>query len=55
MTDIIEKALKEGVPIRRIAKETGVSERTLWWRIRNQDKYAKAYQHYRTFVDNMFS
>lgn len=53
--DIIIKALKKGVPIRRISKETGVPERTLWGRIEKNKEYKMAYEHYKTFVDNLFS
>ena len=53
--DIIEKALRMGVPIRRIAKEVGVHERTLWRWLDTNPKYRQAYEYYKTLIDNLFS
>lgn len=48
-------AIKKGVPVSVIAKHTGVSERTLRWRISNIREYKLAREQYFAFLENLFS
>ena len=51
----ILQAIKSGVPIRHISKKAGVSERTLWNRIKDDKDYKMAYNYHLTVIDNIFS
>ena len=53
--DKILEAIKKGVPIRHIAKHAGVTERTLWNRIKKDKEYKVAYNYHLTVVDNIFN
>lgn len=52
--NIIIKALKSGVPVSRIQRETKVPARTLWHRIKTDREYKIAYEFHKTLVDNIF-
>lgn len=51
----IIKAIKAGVDVRRISKETGIAERTLWNWIKTKPDYEMAYNYRKAFIDNIFS
>ena len=51
---LIIKALKHGVPIRRIAKEVGKNERAIWRYIKKDKEMQFAMNQYKAFVDNLF-
>jgi len=51
---IIIKALKSGVPVRRIAKELSIAERTLWRRIEKDTELQHAKTQFEAYIVNLF-
>lgn len=51
---LIIKALRNGVPLRRISRELGVPASTLSYIFRRDKEYQMALNYYKTFVDNLF-
>ena len=52
---LIIKALRNGVSLRRISRELKIPATTLSLWFRKDKEYKQALEHYKTFVDNLFS
>jgi hypothetical protein len=52
---LIIKALRNGVPLRRISRELGIPASTLSYIFRRDKEYQMALDYHKTLVDNIFS
>lgn len=52
---LIIKALKNGVPLRRISRELKIPASTLSLWFRKDKEYQMALEYHKTLVDNLFS